>query len=519
MSERLPFDPGRIRPPAETGGGVAGLPLSPRQVNELIAGAVHRHLPATLHVVGEVGDLSRPSSGHLYFTLKDAFSELRCVMWRSAATKVRFELRPGQELVASGALEVYTPRGVYQLVVRRLEPHGIGARDLALRQLREKLEAEGMLDPRRKRALPRFPRRVALITSPSGAALRDILRTLQRRFPCLDLLLLPVRVQGDGAAAEIAAALSRLGRVADALGPIDLAIVGRGGGSQEDLWAFNEEIVARAILASPVPVISAVGHEVDVTIADLVADVRAATPTAAAELATPDRRELEARLTAAGRTAARRMAQRAELARSRLERAARSEWLMRPLRRFEQLRQRLDELEPRIARLSAQRRREARLRLNRSETGVLRALAGLAPRLGRELERRVVRAVQAVGRRVRTEDGALRLAASRVDRADPRRRLAALAEHLRQAVPRLRAAVGRCMERGRALLALRLATVEQCDPRRVLARGYSVTRDARDGRIVRSVREIRAGTRLLTQFADGEVRSTADDPRQPRLFE
>jgi len=266
VAERLPFDPARIRrpaPPRDAGGPTL---LSVRQVNELVRGAIAAHLPPTLHVLGEIGDLSRPASGHLYLTLKDPSSELRCVMWRSTAASLKFAPEAGMEVIATGSLEVYTPRGTYQLIVRKLEPRGVGALEVAFRQLKEKLEREGLFDPRRKKPLPRIPERIAVVTSPTGAAIRDILHTLARRFPALEIIVFPVRVQGEGAAEEIAAAIRLLNEHAAALGGLDLAIVGRGGGSLEDLWAFNEEVVARAIAASRIPIVSAVGHEVDVKI-------------------------------------------------------------------------------------------------------------------------------------------------------------------------------------------------------------------------------------------------------------
>ena len=231
-------------------------------------------------VEGEVSNARKYPSGHIYLTLKDAGASLSAVIWRGDAARLKFEIKDGQQFVCRGKIDVYAPRGAYQLIIDRVEPKGKGALQMAFEQLKEKLKAEGLFDPARKRKLPLLPKKIGIVTSPTGAAVVDILRTLERRFAKLHVLIYPARVQGDGAADEIVAGIDYLGALPD----IDVLIVGRGGGSIEDLWAFNEERVARAIARSPVPVISAVGHEIDFTIADFVADIRASTPTAAAEM-------------------------------------------------------------------------------------------------------------------------------------------------------------------------------------------------------------------------------------------
>jgi exodeoxyribonuclease VII large subunit len=231
-------------------------------------------------VEGEISDLTRAHSGHVYFTLKDEASQLRGIIWRSAAQKVPFKLENGLQVICKGQINVYEPRGQYQIIVDVVEPKGKGALQLAFEQLKEKLSKEGLFDTEIKKTLPLFPKKVGVVTSPRGAAIIDIIRTLERRFAKLHILIYPVRVQGEGAAAEIVEGLKYLERLPD----VDVIIVGRGGGSMEDLWAFNEEIVARAIFACPIPIISAVGHEVDFTISDFVADIRASTPSAAAEM-------------------------------------------------------------------------------------------------------------------------------------------------------------------------------------------------------------------------------------------
>jgi len=245
-----------------------------------------------LWVEGEVSNFHRHQSGHLYFTLKDETSQLRAVMFRSEARQVIFELKDGLQVVARGRINVYEPRGEYQLLVEVVEPKGKGALQLAFEQLKEKLRAEGLFDPAHKKKLPILPKKVGVVTSPRGAAIVDILRTIERRFARLHILIYPVRVQGEGAAEEIIEGISYLGRYPG----LDVIIVGRGGGSIEDLWAFNEEKVARAIYGCPVPIISAVGHEIDFTIADFVADVRASTPSVAAEILIEKEQSFEERI-------------------------------------------------------------------------------------------------------------------------------------------------------------------------------------------------------------------------------
>jgi len=243
-------------------------------------------------VEGEISNLSRPHSGHVYFTLKDSGAQIKAVLWRSAAQKLVFDMENGLSVRARGKLSVYEPRGEYQLVVSRLDPAGLGALDLAFRQLVTKLEAEGLFDPSRKRRLPRYPTRIAIISSPTGAAVRDVIRVTGQRWPLAELIVVPSRVQGAGSSEELIAAIDQCHR----LPGVDFLILARGGGSLEDLWAFNHEGLARAIAASRLPVVSAVGHEVDTTIADLAADLRAPTPSAAGALCTPDQMDVQQRL-------------------------------------------------------------------------------------------------------------------------------------------------------------------------------------------------------------------------------
>ena len=249
------------------------------------------HLESNFYSVwveGEISNLRSPSSGHRYFTLKDENSQMRTVIFRSHMRFIRFELHDGLLVICRGRVSVYEPRGDYQLIIDSIEPKGVGALQLAYEQLREKLKREGLFDDSRKRPLPLIPRKIGLVTSPSGAAVRDMIHIILRRFPNMEILVFPVRVQGEEASLEISHAIMEL----NASSAVDVIITGRGGGTLEDLWAFNEEIVARAIYDSEIPVISAVGHEIDFTIADFVADLRAPTPSAAAELVVPNKREL-----------------------------------------------------------------------------------------------------------------------------------------------------------------------------------------------------------------------------------
>ena len=240
-------------------------------------------------VEGEISNCRRSPAGHWYLTLKDEQSEIGAVIWRSAAQKIRFDPKDGMKCLATGSLQVYVAKGTCQFVISRLMPQGIGELELAFRQLRDKLSAEGLFDESRKRPIPRIPRRIALVTSPSSAAVRDMIQVITRRWPPARIVVVPVRVQGDGAAEEIAKALKLVHRIPD----VDVVITGRGGGSLEDLWCFNTEIVARAVAACRIPVIAAVGHEIDLSIADLVADRRALTPSEAGELVVPSARDLQ----------------------------------------------------------------------------------------------------------------------------------------------------------------------------------------------------------------------------------
>ena len=475
------FDIGKARGgrPAPTVGGDAGPPGedAPWTVSRLvrcIKDALAEAMPKRVTVVGEISNFKRHTSGHLYFRLKDADATIDAVMFKASASGLKFELEDGLEVVAEGRVDVYDVRGQLQFYVDRLTPKGAGELDLAFRQLREKLRKEGLFDPAKKKPLRRFPRAVGIVTSATGAAVRDIGRTLARRWPAARVYLMPVVVQGEGAAQQIAEAVGLLDANADAL-RIDTLIVGRGGGSLEDLWAFNEEIVARAIFAARTPVISGVGHEVDVTIADLVSDVRAATPTAAAELAVPDRDEVGRHV---GTLA------------DRLSREVAG-----PVRTYAQ---RIDELSHRLrgslaAVVSGARRRlegpAARLAARHPQWLVERARS--------DLDGIVARLRWALGGRSKGLGEALSAVAARL-----------LAGH-----PRHRAQLAR----QRVIAAAR--QLEALSYRNVLKRGYSVTRTA-GGNVMRSAADARPGDALETELHDGRVTSRVDGtgsgPRERR---
>jgi exodeoxyribonuclease VII large subunit len=328
--------------------------LTVGQLTALIQGTLETQFQS-VWVSGEVSDVSRPHSGHVYFTLKDEAAQIRGVIWRSSAARIKFKLEEGQQVICLGDLDVYPPRGSYQLVVRQVEPQGVGALQLAFEQLHKRLAADGLFDPTRKRPLPAFPRRVGFVTSPTGAAIRDFLEIAARRFRGVEVLVIPSRVQGEGAAAEIVRGIELANVIHP---PLDVLVVGRGGGSLEDLWCFNEEAVVRAIFASRVPVVSAVGHEIDVTLSDLVADVRAATPSEAAERVIPSSQELSDRLAQFQRRLVSTLRSRASAARARLAQLARSRVLRSPKSLIHDLSHRLDELDGLAVR--AIRRRLAR---------------------------------------------------------------------------------------------------------------------------------------------------------------
>jgi exodeoxyribonuclease VII large subunit len=303
-----------------------------------------------LWLEGEISNLGRPSSGHVYFTLKDNNSQIQCAIFRPAASRLRFPMQNGDAVLVNGRLTIYDARSQYQIIGERVVPAGVGELQLAFERLKEQLAEEGLFDAIHKKPLPKFPQKIGLITSATGAAIRDIFRMLQKRYPAVEVLLFPTLVQGEDAASEIAHAIACMNR----LPGIDLLIVGRGGGAIEDLWAFNEEIVARALFKSHIPTVSAVGHETDITIADLVADYRAPTPSAAVENIVPDQEELHQQLAAIRYNLVRSIAGRIDVVRTKLENIQSRIPATHRIDAINRLRQVIDQLDIRGQRAAAQ---------------------------------------------------------------------------------------------------------------------------------------------------------------------
>ncbi|HEX4055696.1 MAG TPA: exodeoxyribonuclease VII large subunit [Tepidisphaeraceae bacterium] len=366
--ERLAKQRAAARSPKPPAGDVDALTVS--QLTAAIEKAIKTGVPGTVTVRGEASNVSnRQASGHLYFTLKDSAACINCVMWKDSASRLQFKLEDGLEMIATGRVSVYAPQGRYQLQVQHLQPAGRGALELAFRQLQAKLAAEGLFAAERKKPIPPYPMHIALLTSRATAALQDMLKVL-RRFPWLKLMLYHAPVQGDGSAARIAQAIAHLNRRSVDVGGVDVILLSRGGGSLEDLWSFNEEIVARAIAASRIPIVTGIGHEVDCTISDLVADYHAHTPTEAAQVITghwnragDDVRQMRMRLERAA-------GQMVQDARQRLAGIERHEFLRRPLDRLQMLRQLLDE-----------RQKSATLALTAKLVQARHRLMALEPRL------------------------------------------------------------------------------------------------------------------------------------------
>jgi len=413
-------------------------------------------------VEGEISNLRIPSSGHAYFTLKDDTAQLRCVLFRGRGRRVAFQPEDGMQVLAFGGLDVYLARGEYQLVVELLEPKGVGALQLAFEQLKRRLEAEGLFDAARKRPLPPFPRTIGIVTSPTGAAIRDMLHVIDRRFADLRILITPVRVQGEEAPGEIVAALRDLQAVED----LDVIIVGRGGGSIEDLWAFNDERVARAIAGCRVPVISGVGHETDFTIADFVADLRAPTPSAAAEVVVQEKLQVARALVSLYEALKQAMASRLERDRERVEVLGKRRVLTDAARALRDLYRRVDELTSRLTRAVRGSERQATHRLS--------------------LARNALRSLNPVAR----------IANGTVLLAQLRGRLASAAVHsVKVSQHRFDAAVGR---------------LDSLSPLAVLGRGYSLTRLLPSGVIVRGAAQTRPGDAIEILLHQGAVEARVE---------
>lgn len=464
-------------------------PITVTQLTDLIKTAIHKHVPETVVVTGEISNFVQANSGHIYFTLKDSFSQICCALWRSNAQRLKFTLEDGLAVTVRGYVDLYPPRGQYQLYVERVDPAGVGALELAFRQLKEKLEKEGLFDPSRKKPIPAFPLTIGVVTSPTGAAIRDILRTLELRWPVGRVLVYPVQVQGDGAANQIAAALRDLNAQADRLGGIDVILLARGGGSLEDLWPFNEEVVARAVHASRLPVISGVGHEVDVTIADLVADLRAATPTAAAQAATPPLEEVldhvnECYLRLKGLTTRILKTERVELLR-----LADRGMFRHPVVILGPFARRFDELNQRLKDAMKKQVQAGRLRAHRAEL----ALGRIAPDVVLSRARTALVKLQ---QQLKYTGGACLVA----HRGNLNRIMMLLRERRPvQRLSRLALTVGH--------LEARLAA---CDYRNVLRRGFAVARRAKDSKIITGADMVAADDTIITELADGTITSRVE---------
>ena len=439
-------------------------------------------------VTGEATNLRVQSSGHIYFTLKDPKAQLNCVLFRGETNANREVLQDGQKLLVQGDLTVYEPRGQYQLIVRAVELQGVGALQLAFERLKRKLQAEGLFAPERKRPLPKYPQRIGLVTSPTGAAIRDVLHVIQRRNPNLEIIFVPCRVQGEGAAEEIAAAIRRLNEFAQSVESLnrliveseddstvqrfndsthlDLILITRGGGSLEDLWAFNEEAVARAVFESAVPVVSAIGHEIDFTICDFVADVRAATPSAAAEIITE------------GVFASRQFV------------AETPGWMgQRIHQRLGRDRENLEQLTERIARSHPSRRLNEKLQLLD------------------DLQSSLLRGVKYRWREYRT---AWHDVGQRMLRVRPAQLLERRLESWRELDRRLCERTHQGVKDSQNRFVTLEARLRLLSPTNVLERGYSVTFDAETGQVIRNATEVKPGQRLKTRLKQGEIRSVAE---------
>ncbi|CAN5600049.1 exodeoxyribonuclease VII large subunit [soil metagenome] len=430
--------------------------LTPSQLNTLARSLLEDAFPLVL-VEGELGNLSRPASGHLYFTLKDARAQVRCALFKPQSQWLNFQPREGLRVLARGRLTLYEARGDYQLILDSLEEAGEGALRRAFDQLKARLQAEGLFDAGRKRPLPAYVRRLGVITSPSGAAVRDVLSVLARRFPLVEADVLQVPVQGEAAAGQITAMLQRAG----ASGRYDALLLTRGGGSLEDLWAFNDEALVRAIVASPIPVVCAVGHETDFSLADFAADLRAPTPSAAAELLVPDHVDLGGRLHGWQQRLSALHRHRVHTASQRSDRAWLRVHALRPQARMEAL---------------ALRQREAARRLS----------AGWHNSHERRHAR--MRHAQAVLRAMQ-----------------PRRRLAMLHDRLIALSLRPQAAVARRLQRDALHLRGLARSLEMVSPLATVARGYAILQHD-DCRVVRSVADAAAGDGLDARLSDGRLR-------------
>ena len=457
----------------------------------------------TLWLEAELSNLARPSSGHWYFSLKDAGAQVRCAMFRQRNMLSTFAPRDGQKVLVRARIGLYEPRGEYQLIVEHMEDAGLGALKRQFEELSARLAAEGLFAAERKRPLPTLPRRIGVITSPTGAAVRDILHVLARRFAAIPVVIYPVAVQGAGAAAEIIAALALAGR----RGECDVLILARGGGSLEDLWSFNDEQLARSIVASSIPIITGVGHEVDFTIADFAADVRAPTPSAAAELVVPDGEEwLEAFLRLGARLQ-RGMLRRVQESRERLRWLTGRAALVGPSARLTQQAQRLDELEQSLSRAIRRRLHEQRERLRwlTGRAGLVSPATRLTQQTLRleQLEQRLSRAwrLGLVARR-----SALADAQSRLWRESPLLQVRDATARHAAVTARLHAAALESLRSARERLLPLVRTLNAVSPLATLGRGYAIV-SLEGGGILRNAADVKPGDLIEARLSVGRVRA------------
>jgi exodeoxyribonuclease VII large subunit len=435
------------------------------QINVLVKTALESNLPSRVVVRGQISDWKHHSSGHCYFLLKDKSGVLPCVMWASKFKSVKFAVENGMEVLCTGHVDVYVPGGKYQLYADKMEPAGVGALQLAFEQMREQLEKEGLFKDEHKKTLPAYPMRIGIVTSQSGAAVKDIADSVYHRWPCAKMFLYPVPVQGEGAGGVIASAIRTINRRNSEL-KLDVLIVGRGGGSLEDLWAFNEEVVARAIFASEIPVISAVGHEVDVTIADLVADARASTPTKAGMIAVPDMAEVLERIEQAKRRLRQNVEGQFRYCRETVARVMASSVFRSPLGPVNWAKQRMDELVMRLC--SSYKEMFSNLR---EQVGGLR---------------------------------------EKLLQIEPHRMISTGVVELSSLSTRVEACTKARLVKKQLQLTASENRLKGLNPRAVLKRGYSITRDKQTGKVVRTHDDVEIGDVLSTELVKGIIESKVE---------
>lgn len=452
------------------------------QVNNLIKAAIEEGVPSRLSMEGEISGWKQHGSGHCYFTLKDDDSQIGCVMWRSSFNKCKFDPENGMSVIARGYVDIYPPQGKLQFYVDSLEPAGLGALQAAFEQMVAKLKQQGLFEDDHKKPLPKFPQKIAILTSESGAAVGDIVDSIVNRWSAVDLLICPVPVQGEGAADEIARTIKTLNEKNDNLG-IDLMIVGRGGGSMEDLWAFNEELLARAIFGSKIPIISAVGHEYDVTIADLVADARASTPTKAGVIAVPDSQAVLSELIQIENRTTNLMRNKLELSAVNLKAASGSRVFRNPISLIEIQNQRVDEI-----------------------------ASGLASGLRAKIERKL-RILNEISEKITKLDPKVRLRdnAIKLNELNGRlqfymsRTVEAESRNLEQRKGDLAGVMLKKREEVRNMVNSFASRLNAINPKSVLKRGYSITTISDTGKLVRSDEDVKIGEKISTELGEGAV--------------